>query len=225
MMSNAFIRAPPYTHSTPPHAAICSLAHMRAPHTLFGPSLIPLLLNLYAILACIPILAILQNIAHHIIDVGIADHCQIIHAYLLHEGGKALPMLFFLYRRIGRILLRGMNNDIYFQIALLTIVGLSAKNSILIVEFARALHEEGKDLLIATVEASRLRLRPIIMTSLCFILGVIPLAISNGAGSGAQNALGTAVMAGMVTATGLGVYYTPLFFVLVTRFFSRKKAS
>lgn len=118
-----------------------------------------------------------------------------------------------------------MNNDIYFQIALLTIAGLSAKNSILIVEFARALHEEGKDLLIATVEASRLRLRPIIMTSLCFILGVIPLAISNGAGSGAQNALGTAVMAGMVTATGLGVYYTPLFFVLVTRFFSRKKAS
>lgn len=126
---------------------------------------------------------------------------------------------------LGGILLRGMNNDIYFQIALLTIVGLSAKNSILIVEFARALHEEGKDLLTATVEASRLRLCPIIMTSLCFILGVIPLAISNGAGSGAQNALGTAVMAGMVTATGLGVYYTPLFFVLVTRFFSRKKAS
>ncbi len=125
---------------------------------------------------------------------------------------------------LGGILLRGMNNDIYFQIALLAIVGLSAKNSILIVEFARALHQGGKELLAATVEASRLRLRPIIMTSLCFILGVIPLAISSGAGSGAQNALGTAVMAGMITATGLGIYYTPLFFVLVTRFFNRKKA-
>ncbi|GFM34889.1 efflux RND transporter permease subunit [Desulfovibrio subterraneus] len=124
---------------------------------------------------------------------------------------------------LGGVYLRGMNNDIYFQIALLTIVGLSAKNSILIVEFARALHHEGKDLLTATVEASRLRLRPVLMTSLCFILGVVPLAFSTGAGSAAQNALGTAVMAGMITATGLGVYYTPLFFVLVTRLFGRKK--
>jgi multidrug efflux pump len=124
---------------------------------------------------------------------------------------------------LGGIWLRGMNNDIYFQIALLAIIGLSAKNSILIVEFAKMLHQGGKDLLTATVEASRLRLRPIIMTSLCFILGVIPLAVSSGAGSGAQNALGTAVMAGMITATGLGIYYTPLFFVLVTRFFTRKR--
>lgn len=124
---------------------------------------------------------------------------------------------------LGGVLLRGMNNDIYFQIAVLAIVGLSAKNSILIVEFARALHQNGKDLLSATREASRLRLRPIIMTSLCFILGVIPLVISSGAGSGAQKALGTAVMAGMITATGLGIYYTPLFFVLVTRFFTQKK--
>ncbi|MDR2892638.1 MAG: efflux RND transporter permease subunit [Deltaproteobacteria bacterium] len=124
---------------------------------------------------------------------------------------------------LGGVFLRGMNNDIYFQIALLAIVGLSAKNSILIVEFARQLHRGGKDLYAATVEASRLRLRPIVMTSLCFILGVIPLALSSGAGSGAQNALGTAVMAGMITATGLGVYYTPLFFVLVTKFFSRKQ--
>ncbi|MDL2279888.1 efflux RND transporter permease subunit [Desulfovibrio sp. OttesenSCG-928-G11] len=124
---------------------------------------------------------------------------------------------------LGGAFLRGMNNDIYFQIALLAIVGLSAKNSILIVEFARALHEGGKDLAAATIEAARLRLRPIIMTSLCFILGVIPLALSSGAGSGAQNALGTAVMAGMITATGLGLYYTPLFFVLVTRFFGSKE--
>ena len=126
---------------------------------------------------------------------------------------------------LGGMFLRGMNNDIYFQIALLAIIGLSAKNSILIVEFAKMLHQGGKDLLAATVEASRLRLRPIIMTSLCFILGVIPLAFSSGAGSGAQNALGTAVMAGMITASGLGIYYTPLFFVLVTRFFSRKKTA
>ena len=124
---------------------------------------------------------------------------------------------------LGGMYLRGMNNDIYFQIALLTIAGLSAKNSILIVEFARQLHENGKELFAATVEACRLRLRPIIMTSLCFILGVVPLAISSGAGSGAQNALGTGVMAGMITATGLGIFFTPLFFVLITRFFARKK--
>lgn len=124
---------------------------------------------------------------------------------------------------LGGMYLRGMNNDIYLQIALLAIVGLSAKNSILIVEFARQLHQSGKELFAATLEASRLRLRPIIMTSLCFILGVVPLAFSSGAGSGAQNALGTAVMAGMISATGLGIYYTPLFFVIVTRFFTRKK--
>lgn len=119
--------------------------------------------------------------------------------------------------------LRGMNNDLYFQIAILTIIGLSAKNAILIVEFAKTLHESGKDVLSATLEAARLRLRPILMTSLCFILGVVPLAISTGAGAGAQNALGTAVMAGMLTTTGLGIYYTPLFFVLVTRIFSHRK--
>lgn len=113
--------------------------------------------------------------------------------------------------------LRGLNNDIYFQIAVLTIVGLSAKNSILIVEFARAQHQAGKNLMAAATEAARLRLRPIIMTSLCFILGVIPLALSSGAGSGAQNALGTVVMAGMLTATMLGIYFTPLFFVLVVK--------
>ena len=120
---------------------------------------------------------------------------------------------------LGGAYLRGMNNDLYFQIAILTIIGLSAKNAILIVEFAKVLHESGKDVLSATVEAARLRLRPILMTSLCFILGVVPLALSTGAGAGAQNALGTAVMAGMLTATGLGIYYTPLFFVLVTRLF------
>ena len=124
---------------------------------------------------------------------------------------------------LGGVYLRGMNNDIYLQIALLTIIGLSAKNSILIVEFARSLQKGGKDLLTATVEASRLRLRPIIMTSLCFILGVLPLAVSSGAGAGAQNALGTAVLTGMISATGLGIYYTPLLFIVVTRFFSRNR--
>lgn len=124
---------------------------------------------------------------------------------------------------LGGAYLRGMNNDLYFQIAILTIIGLSAKNAILIVEFARALHKSGKDLVSAAVEAARLRLRPILMTSLCFILGVVPLTISSGAGAGAQNALGTAVMAGMLTATGLGIYYTPLFFVLVMRIFAHKK--
>lgn len=122
---------------------------------------------------------------------------------------------------LGSVCLRMAAFDIYCQIALLAIIGLSAKNSILIVEFARQLHEQGKDICVAAVEAARLRLRPIIMTSLCFILGVVPLALSSGAGSGAQNALGAAVMAGMITATGLGVYYTPLFFVFVVRIIAR----
>ncbi|MBQ4132959.1 MAG: efflux RND transporter permease subunit [Desulfovibrionaceae bacterium] len=118
------------------------------------------------------------------------------------------------------VTLRGMNNDVYFQVGLLTVVGLSAKNSILIVEFAKEIHKQGMELLAATMEAVKLRLRPIIMTSLAFILGVVPLAISDGAGSGGQNAIGTAVCFGMVAATALGIYYTPIFFVIVTRFFS-----
>ncbi|MDL2216547.1 efflux RND transporter permease subunit [Desulfovibrio sp. OttesenSCG-928-M14] len=119
--------------------------------------------------------------------------------------------------------LRDMSNDIYFQIGFLTVVGLSAKNSILIVEFAKDLYQEGQELLEATRHAVRLRLRPIIMTSLCFVLGVIPLALSRSAGSGGQNALGTAVVFGVVTATALGIFYTPVFFVLVTKFFDRYK--
>lgn len=124
---------------------------------------------------------------------------------------------------LAGVLLRDMNNDIYFQIGLLTVVGLSAKNSILIVEFAKDIHEEGVELFKATVQAVRLRLRPIIMTSLCFILGVFPLAVSSGAGSGGQNAIGTTVVFGVSVATILGLYYTPIFFVLVTRFFQRSK--
>ena len=120
--------------------------------------------------------------------------------------------------------LRGMNNDIYFQIALLTVLGLSAKNSILIVEFAKTLHESGRDAVSAALEAARLRFLPILMTSLCFILGVIPLTISSGAGSGAQNALGTAVVCGMLGSTVFGIFFTPLFFVVITNLFSRRKA-
>ncbi|MBU4681382.1 multidrug efflux RND transporter permease subunit AcrB [Cedecea davisae] len=119
--------------------------------------------------------------------------------------------------------LRGLTNDVYFQVGLLTTIGLSAKNAILIVEFAKDLMEkEGKGLIEATLDAVRMRLRPILMTSLAFILGVMPLVISTGAGSGAQNAVGTGVMGGMVTATVLAIFFVPVFFVVVRRRFSRK---
>ena len=118
---------------------------------------------------------------------------------------------------------RGLTNDVYFQVGLLTTIGLSAKNAILIVEFAKDLMEkEGKGLIEATLEAVRMRLRPILMTSLAFILGVLPLVISSGAGSGAQNAVGTGVMGGMITATVLAIFFVPVFFVVVRRRFSRK---
>ncbi len=126
---------------------------------------------------------------------------------------------------IGALLaasLRGLNNDVYFQVGLLTTIGLSAKNAILIVEFAKDLMDkEGKGIIEATLEASRMRLRPILMTSLAFILGVMPLVISHGAGSGAQNAVGTGVMGGMLTATLLAIFFVPVFFVVVRRRFTR----
>ncbi|AUX92679.1 multidrug efflux RND transporter permease subunit AcrB [Mixta gaviniae] len=128
---------------------------------------------------------------------------------------------------IGALLfttLRGLSNDVYFVVGLLTTIGLSAKNAILIVEFAKDLMEkEGKGLIEATLDATRMRLRPILMTSLAFILGVLPLAISTGAGSGAQNAVGTGVMGGMVTATVLAIFFVPVFFVVVRRRFSKHK--
>ena len=118
---------------------------------------------------------------------------------------------------------RGLTNDVYFQVGLLTTIGLSAKNAILIVEFAKDLMDkEGKGLIEATLEAVRMRLRPILMTSLAFILGVMPLVISSGAGSGAQNAVGTGVMGGMITATVLAIFFVPVFFVVVRRRFSKK---
>lgn len=119
--------------------------------------------------------------------------------------------------------LRGLDNDVYFQVGMLTIIGLSAKNAILIVEFANELNQQGKSLLEATLEASRQRLRPILMTSLAFIFGVLPMAISTGAGSSSQHAVGTGVMGGMISATLLAVFFVPLFFMLVRRRFPGKK--
>ncbi|EQC1557391.1 efflux RND transporter permease subunit [Citrobacter amalonaticus] len=120
--------------------------------------------------------------------------------------------------------LRGLNNDVYFQVGLLTTIGLSAKNAILIVEFAKDLMEkEGRGLIEATLEAARMRLRPILMTSLAFILGVMPLVISRGAGSGAQHAVGTGVMGGMLTATLLAIFFVPVFFVVVRGRFNKSQ--
>ena len=118
---------------------------------------------------------------------------------------------------------RGMTNDIYFQVGLLTTVGLSAKNAILIVEFAQAQIDRGVELSLAILTAVRLRLRPILMTSLAFGLGVLPLAIANGAGSGSQNAIGTGVLGGMISATVLGIFFVPVFFVAIRLFFKRKR--
>ena len=119
--------------------------------------------------------------------------------------------------------MRGLSNDVYFQVGLLTTIGLASKNAILIVEFAKELHEQGRTLTEAAIEACRMRLRPIIMTSLAFVLGVIPLAISSGAGSGSQHAIGTGVIGGMITATVLAVFWVPLFFVAVSSFGSKKE--
>ncbi len=127
---------------------------------------------------------------------------------------------------IGALLattIRGLSNDVYFQVGLLTTVGLSAKNAILIVEFAKDLQDKGMSAMDAAMEAARLRLRPILMTSMAFILGVFPLAISNGAGSGSQHAIGTGVIGGMLTATFLAIFLIPMFFVVVREKFSKAK--
>lgn len=119
--------------------------------------------------------------------------------------------------------MRGMERDVYFQVAMLTTVGLTSKNAILIVEFAKLNYESGMGLVEATLEAARDRLRPILMTSLAFGLGVVPLAIASGAGSGAQNAIGTGVLGGMLIGTFLGIFFVPLFFVGVNHVFGGKK--
>jgi multidrug efflux pump len=112
--------------------------------------------------------------------------------------------------------LRGMPNDVFFKVGLITVIGLSAKNAVLIIEFAKDLQAEGMGLIEATLEAVHLRVRPIIMTSLAFILGVLPLVFSTGAGAGARHSAGTGVMGGMLAATFLAIFFVPMFFKLMT---------
>ena len=120
------------------------------------------------------------------------------------------------------VAMAGMDINIFVQIGFVVLVGLAAKNAILIVEFAKEKSAKGETPENATVEACRLRLRPIIMTSLAFIFGVLPLAISNGAGSGSQHAIGTGVIGGMLSATLLAIFFVPLFFVMVEKIFKPK---
>jgi HAE1 family hydrophobic/amphiphilic exporter-1 len=120
--------------------------------------------------------------------------------------------------------LRGLHNDVYFQIGLLTTLGLTTKNAILIVQFAKQGVEQGMGLIEATLEGAKLRFRPIMMTSLAFGFGVLPLAISTGAGAGAQVAIGTGVLGGMITGTVLVVIFSPLFYVLIEKFFGKKES-
>jgi HAE1 family hydrophobic/amphiphilic exporter-1 len=119
--------------------------------------------------------------------------------------------------------LRGLPNDVYFQIGLLTTLGLTAKNAILIVQFAKAKVEDGMGLVEATLEGARLRLRPIVMTSLAFGFGVLPLALASGAGAGAQKAIGSGVLGGVITATFLVTLFAPLFYVLIYKFFGKQR--
>jgi multidrug efflux pump len=116
---------------------------------------------------------------------------------------------------VAAVMLRGMPNDVFFKVGMITIIGLSAKNAILIVEFARQLHAEGRSLADAAVTAARLRLRPIVMTSLAFALGVVPLMLASGASAETQQAIGTGVFGGMVSGTLLAVLFVPVFFVVV----------
>jgi HAE1 family hydrophobic/amphiphilic exporter-1/multidrug efflux pump len=136
----------------------------------------------------------------------------------------ALP--FGTFGALAAVWLRGMTNDVYFQIGLVTLLGLAAKNAILIVEFAVLRNQEGLSHSASALEAARLRFRPILMTSLAFILGVLPLAISTGAGAGARHSVGTGVMGGMLAATFLAIFFVPFFFKLIMqRSFSEPRSS
>ncbi|MNL00815.1 Efflux pump membrane transporter BepE [compost metagenome] len=132
------------------------------------------------------------------------------------------------YAMLGAILanyLRGLANDVYFQVALVTLIGLSAKNAILIVEFAVELMHEGKSLREASLDAARLRFRPIVMTSLAFIFGALPLAIASGAGAASRHSLGTGIIGGMIASTFLATFFIPMFFLWVMSFGERKKVA
>lgn len=124
---------------------------------------------------------------------------------------------------VGAVMLRDMPNDVYFLVGLIAIIGLSAKNAILIVEFAKDLRAEGRSTYEATVEAAHLRFRPILMTSLAFTLGVVPMAIATGASAASQNAIGTGVLGGMISATVLAIFFVPVFFVFVMDLFAGRK--
>ena len=124
-----------------------------------------------------------------------------------------------LFGALAAVHLRGLPNDVYFKVGLIAIIGLSSKNAILIIEFARDLQERGMSLTDATLEACRLRFRPILMTSIAFIFGVLPLVISSGAGAQSRHALGTGVMGGMIAATALAVLLVPVFFVVLRKIF------
>jgi len=128
-----------------------------------------------------------------------------------------LAVPFAVWGALGFVALRGLENDIYFQIGLVVLIGLAAKNAILIVEFAQSGFLEGKGAIEAAVEAARLRFRPIIMTSLAFVLGVLPLMFSSGAGAGARRSMGTGVVGGMLAATFVATLFIPLFFAIVAR--------
>ncbi len=116
---------------------------------------------------------------------------------------------------VAAVLLRGLPNDVFFKVGMITVIGLSAKNAILIVEFARQLQQQGRSPVDAAIEAARLRLRPILMTSLAFALGVVPLMLARGASAETQHAIGTGVFGGMLSATVLAVLFVPLFYVLM----------
>ncbi|MBF8672679.1 multidrug efflux RND transporter permease subunit [Pseudomonas putida] len=154
--------------------------------------------------------------------LGLALMMALLVLVALYESW-AVPLAVLLIVPIGvlgavaAVTVAGMPNDVYFKVGLITVIGLAAKNAILIVEFARSLHAEGQSLTQAAVQAMRLRFRPIIMTSMAFLLGVLPLALASGAGAASQRAIGTGVIGGMLAATLVGVLFVPLFFVLVLR--------
>jgi multidrug efflux pump len=131
--------------------------------------------------------------------------------------GVIMAVPFALLGALTAIALRGIPNDVYFQIGLLTLIALAAKNAILIVEFAVELHREGKSLYDSAVEAARLRFRPIVMTSFAFILGVVPLAIATGASANSRHSIGTGVIGGMLGATAIAIFFVPMFFLVLEK--------